>query len=169
VVGPLRKPELVSYAEYERYIFLDALSQMPLEVHGGQSHLFAFVPVPPCSEEKMRNLERQVKFLGLLEGKRKKEDEIPLTGWVNSPDDQRLYNFLKNRAELKARTMSGKAVFKKGGGQKDETVQVVHDNEGDVGDVAVVMMRKGKEKEKAVLVGESNAIFVRKTNEKDEQ
>jgi len=164
VVGPLRKPNIVSYAEFERYIFLDALIRAihqlkPDAIRSSwiQSHLFPFIPVPPCDEAKMRNLERQVNTMGILANRRQKKQTIPLTGLVNSRSNTTLLNFLRSKAEVKAREVNGSVTYKNSEYQ-DKTFPVEHDPEGDVGDFAVV--ETGKEGE-VFLIGDSSAVFAR--------
>ena len=163
------EPVVVSGAEFERYLFLRAVSNA---VHGLQqcsitdswiqSHLFPFVNTPPTSVETQDELERQIKVPGVTVRRRKRQPSfIPLTGVVNSPKDQRLLRHLENNSKVRP-LKSNKLVTYETKSKKKKTVSVSRDDRNaDVGDRAIIS-RKGK---LLTLSCESDADFVLTTKE----
>jgi len=82
---------------------------------------------------------------------------VPLTGLVNYPSDTRLYEHLKNKAELKVNEVKGEVSYRNSFAQ-DVTCTVPHNPQGDMGDYAVV----DKDGHGGVtLTGESRSVFIR--------
>jgi len=112
--------------------------------------------------ESQAELERQIRIPDQIVRRRKRKTPyIPLTGVVNSPNDQRL--FLELLKDTKVRPVKGnKLVTYETMSKKKKTVSVSrNDRNADVGDRALVL-RNGKV---ATLSCESDADIVLSTKE----
>jgi len=144
----------VSKAEYDRFMFLDTircairkLNVFAIRSSWRQSNLHPFKPVPPTSKAAEKDLLLQLESSGFGSRTRvRKDNEIPLTGVINSPEDETLIKYLeKKNVEVLPTPVK----------QRVKGVVVRHcDPESDVGDIAY--RKKGNKP----LLGHSDAVFV---------
>jgi len=159
-------PITISEAEFERFIFLEALTTAVYSISPStvtksweQSHLFPFVPTPPCSKDDQEDLERQADAAGFKKRTRRAINvppTIPLTGVVNSAEDTRLLDYLEETNITVLPTVTKK---KMRSASSSETVIARHDEpDGDVGDYIVKL--NSKRRIPSTQYGDSDAIYI---------